>query len=363
MAPIRPLLEDQAITEIMINGSKQVFVERGGRMQQLPPVFTDDQQLDFLVETLLRGTGRSVDARSPYVDSRLPDGSRVNIIIPPLCLQGPSITIRKFTRSLKEIKDLVKIGTMTDRMGRFLAGAVRSRMNIIFAGATGTGKTTTLGILSRCISESERIITIEDTAELDLHQVHVVNLECRPSNVEGEGAVELSDLLKNTLRMRPTRIIVGEIRGDEAVDMLQAITSGHEGCLAVLHASSPVDAITRLEMMVLSRGLNLPLWAVHHQISAAINLIVQHEMLTDGARKITRITEVTGVEDDRAALRNLWEYHEEGIDDRGNVIGDFHCTGEEPQFLSRFERFGVQLPGSVFAKGVDRDPVDGIDTR
>jgi len=345
--PIKDLLLDPEISEIMINGPKRLFVERNGQMEALPARFADDRPLHMLVNRLLEPTGRSVSSASPYADFRLPDGSRVNVTIPPVALNGPTVTIRKFTKHLKKIEDLVELATLSKRMAYFLCAAIKGRLNIIFSGATGTGKTTTLSILSRYIPASERIITIEDTAELQLQQKHVIRLECRPPNQEGKGAVDMSQLVRNSLRMRPTRIIVGEIRGAEAVDMLQAIATGHEGCLAVLHASSPVDAISRLEMMSLSRGLLLPLWAVHKQIAAAIDLIVQHEFLPDGTRKITRIAEVLGVEDERIVLRDVFEYRRTGTDEAGREVGHWVCHGSESNAVERCERRGAKLPPEV----------------
>jgi pilus assembly protein CpaF len=349
--PIRHLLVDRQVTEILINGPAQVYVERSGRMVLDPLRFTGEAQLNRLVETLLRPAGRSVDASNPYTDARLPDGSRVNVVVPPIALGGPLVTIRKFTRSLQDISDLVRIGTLSQRMALLLGAAVKARLNLIFSGATGTGKTTTLGCLSRLISEGERIVVIEDTPELELHQNHVVRMQCRAPNIEGAGEVKLGQLLRNSLRMRPTRIIVGEVRGDEAVEMLQAISSGHEGCLAVLHASSPPDAVSRLEMMVLSRGLMLPLWAIHRQIAAAIHLIVQHELLQDGQRKVTRITEVVGTQEGHVELRNLFEFDDQGPGPDGKVQGRFIATGVEPSFLSHFERYRLDLPAGLFAAG------------
>ena len=345
--PIRDLLLDPEITEIMINGPERVFVERGGRMVLAPQRFANEQQVQFLVARLLEPTGRSVSSASPYVDFRLPDGSRVNVIIPPIALDGTMVTIRKFTKHLTKPEDLIRLGTLSERMALLLRAAIEGRLNIIFAGAAGTGKTTTLGILSSHIPESERIVTIEDTAELTLQQQHVVRLECRPPNQEGKGAVDLSQLLRNSLRMRPTRIIVGEVRGAEAVDMLQAIATGHEGCLAVLHASSPLDAISRLEMMSLSRGLQLPLWAIHKQIASAIDVIVQHEFLTDGTRKITRITEICGVEGDRVALHDIFEYRRHGQDEAGRETGDWVCRGVKSGILAKCDRKGIQVPLGV----------------
>lgn len=354
LEPIRGLLLDPEVTEIMINGPSRVFVERHGVMEPYPLELGNEQQLQLLIGALLRPTGRSVSASAPYVDFRLPDGSRGNVIIPPLAVDGPAVTIRKFTRQLTKAADLIRVGTLSKRMAHLLGAAVKGRANIIFSGATGSGKTTTLQILSRYIPESERIITIEDTAELNLQQQHVVRLECRRANVEGKGGVTLSQLLRNALRMRPTRIIVGEIRGEEAVDMLQAISSGHEGCLAVLHASSPLDAISRLEMMSLSRGLMLPLWAIHKQIAAAIDLIVQHDQLTDGTRKITRITECAGAENDRVVLRDLFAYRRLRADEAGREIGEWISSGGEPQFLRKLQKMGFTIPPEVYAEGSDR---------
>ena len=342
--PIRPLMLDPEVTEIMINGPRQVFMERRGRMELAPFKFDSERQLNTLIELMVRPSGRSVDAQTPYVDCRLPDGSRVNVIIPPLSLGGPAVTIRKFTQSLKEVKDLVRAGTLSEPMAELLCAAIRSRLNIVFAGATGTGKTTTLSILSTQIPESERIITIEDTAELQLRQPNVVRLECRRASVEGTGAVTSEHLFRNSLRMRPTRIIVGEIRGAEAVEMIQAISSGHQGCLAVLHASSPTDAASRLAMMMLSRGLHLPLWAINKQIADAIDLIVQHELLLDGTRKITHITEVVGVAGaagEHLELRDLFRFEHEGPDETGRVPGEFVATGTEPGFLGKLRKAGV----------------------
>ena len=354
LEPIRGLLLDPEVTEIMINGPSRVFVERHGVMEPYPLELGNEQQLQLLIGALLRPTGRSVSASAPYVDFRLPDGSRGNVIISPLAVDGPAVTIRKFTRQLTKAADLIRVGTLSKRMAHLLGAAVKGRANIIFSGATGSGKTTTLQILSRYIPESERIITIEDTAELNLQQQHVVRLECRRANVEGKGGVTLSQLLRNALRMRPTRIIVGEIRGEEAVDMLQAISSGHEGCLAVLHASSPLDAVSRLEMMSLSRGLMLPLWAIHKQIAAAIDLIVQHDQLADGTRKITRITECAGAENDRVVLRDLFAYRRLRADEAGREIGEWISSGGEPQFLRKLQKMGFTIPPEVYAEGSDR---------
>lgn len=353
VSTIRHLLLDPQVTEIMINGARQIYVERHGRFELLELTFPSARQLDFLIETLMRDSNRAVDASHPYVDFRLPDGSRVNVIIPPLAIDGACVTIRKFTKTLATMADLIKIGSLNERMARLLYVAILGQLNILFCGATGTGKTTTLNILSRYIPDNERIITIEDTAELDLQKPHVVRLECRAASVEGTGRVTLGDLLKNALRMRPTRIVVGEVRGDEAIEMLGAISSGHEGCLAVLHASSPRDAIARLEMMVMSRGLMLPLWAVHQQIAGALDLIVQHEFLPDGSRKITHISEVGCGTDQNVELRHLFEFRAQGVDEQGKVTGQWHCSGQEPDFLVKLDKRNIPLPKGLFAAGAD----------
>jgi len=359
LQPIRALLADPQVTEIMISGPEKVFVERRGVMEPAGVRFRDADQLERLIGALLQPSGRSVSAMTPYCDFRLPDGSRGNVVIPPVAVDGPAVTIRKFTRTLSKIGDLVAAGTLSKRMAHLLGAAVRSRANIIFSGATGTGKTTTLGILSRFIPDNERIITIEDTAELQLQQAHVVRLECHYANVEGKGGVAMADLFRNSLRMRPTRIIVGEIRGDEAVEMLQAISSGHQGCLAILHASSPVDAVSRLEMMTLSRGLLLPLWAIHRQIAAAIDLIVQHDFLVDGSRKITRITQLSSAEGGEIALEDLFQYRRMGADKAGREVGKWVSSGARPRFLAKLERIGQTLPPEVYAAGADE--VDAAD--
>jgi pilus assembly protein CpaF len=355
---IRPLMLDPAVTEIMINGPRQVYVERKGVMELVPIEFSGEPQLNQLISALLQSSGRDVSSATPFADFSLPDGSRGNVTIAPISLIGPVVTIRKFTKALAKVEDLIAAGTLSRRMARLLGAAVKGRANILFCGASGTGKTTTLAILARHIPEGERIITIEDTAEIHLPQAHVVRLECRHPNLEGKGGITLSQLVRNSLRMRPTRIIVGEVRGEEALDMIQAIATGHQGCLAVLHASSPADAISRLEMMLLSRGLLLPLWAIHRQIAAAIDLIVQHEMLPDGSRKITFITELAGVEGDRVVLRDLFEYRRRGAEaavagPAGPAGGQWVCSGVRPRFLDKCEKLGFTLAPDTFAAGAE----------
>jgi pilus assembly protein CpaF len=336
--PIRALLLDPEITEIMINGPRHLFVEKHGVMQPIPPVFGNREQVQLLVETLLANTGRAVNARHPMVDFRLPDGSRVNVVIPPIALDGPVVTIRKFTRSLRTLEDLIARGALDGKMATVLEAAIRARLNIVFSGGAGSGKTTLLGLLAASIPEGERIVVIEDTAELELPQRHVVRMECRPPNMEGAGGISMSDLLRNSLRMRPSRIIVGEIRSDEAWEMLHAMSSGHDGCLAVVHASSPSHAISRLEMMVLARGVPLPPWAIHRQLANAIDLVVQLAMLGDGRRRVTHITEVAGVHEGEVAVRDLFRFEIEGVDSLGRIQGRHRPTGVKPRFLDRLVR-------------------------
>ena len=345
---IRPLLLDPLVTEIMINGAWRVFVERGGVMLAAPVQFRDEDELMVVIRTLLQLCGREISASVPYMDFRLPDGSRGNVVIPPLALNGAVVTIRKFTRQVNKLADLVACRTLSNRMAQFLIVAIRARANMIFAGAAGTGKTTTLGLLAQYIPPAERIITIEDTAELQMVQPNVVRLECRRPNMEGKGEVTLSELVRNSLRMRPTRIVVGEIRGEEAGDMIQAITSGHQGCLAVVHGSTPEDTISRLEVMLLSRGLMLPLWAIHRQIASAIDLVVQQEMLPDGTRKVTRITEITGMGDNQVNLRDVYAYQP-----KEGTPGVWACDGTVPRLLAKCQRMSVPLPAEVYAAGED----------
>lgn len=335
LTPIRHLLEDEAVTEIMINGPHQVFVERQGRMQEVPSVFATPAQLDLLVDNLVVAAGRGVNARTPMADFRMEDGSRVNVCIAPVSLQGPAVTIRKFTHAIKTLRDLVNQGTLTWRMAEFLSCAVRARLNIVFSGGTGSGKTTTLGILANEIRSGERVVVIEDTAELDLAIRHCVRLEARRANNEGAGAITLGDLLRNSLRMRPTRILVGEIRGDEAFEMIHAMTSGHDGSMAVLHASSPAHAIARLEMMLLAKGLELPLWAIQKQIATSVDLVLQHQIMQDGVRRITHVSEVDRADDGQVRLEQLYEYRLAGYDSEGRAVGEFVAGGRRPKFYEK----------------------------
>lgn len=335
LAPIKHLLEDAAVTEIMINGPHQTFIERAGRMHEVPGIFATPAQLDLLVDNLVVAAGRGVNARTPTADFRMEDGSRVNICIAPVSLQGPTVTIRKFTQAVRTLRDLVDQGTLTWRMAEFLSCAVRARLNMVFAGGTGSGKTTTLGILANEIRSGERVIVIEDTAELDLALRHCVRLEARRANNEGAGAITLGDLLRNSLRMRPTRILVGEIRGDEAFEMVHAMTSGHDGSMAVLHASSPAHAITRLELLLLAKGLELPLWAIQKQIATSVDLVLQHQIMQDGVRRITHITEVGCADEGQVRLDHLFEYRLTGYDNDGRAVGEFVAGGRRPTFYDK----------------------------
>lgn len=345
--PLKALLEDKAVTEIMVNGPKKVYVEKEGRMLLSDITFENNQHLLYIIQKILMPTRRHVDELSPFTDVSLPDGSRVNIIIPPVSLAGPVITIRKFIKEFGSIEDLVTLDTLSRDMADFLIAAIRAKLNIIFSGATGSGKTTTLNILSTYISTRERIVTIEDTAELRLNQEHVVSLEARPGNIEGKGDITIRDLFRNTLRMRPGRIILGEVRSGEALDMLQAMCSGHDGSLAVLHASSPLDVVSRIETMILTSGINIPVWAIKKQIASSLNLIIQQEQLADGSRKITHITEVRGLDKDELVLEDLFSYEIEGVQD-SKVKGTWKKHGVVPLFFSRFKKKGVELSETIF---------------
>lgn len=352
LTPIKRLMEDPSITEIMINGHDQVFVERAGRMELVPKVFMHPAQLDLLIDNLVVSVGRGVTARSPMVDLRMDDGSRVNICIPPVSLQGGTVTIRKFTKSVKTLNDLITRGTLTHRMADFLAAAVRAKLNLLYSGGTGSGKTTTLGILANHIGGGERVIVIEDTAELDLTLPHCVRLECKPPNIEGSGAIPLSDLLKNSLRMRPNRILVGEIRGEEAFEMIHAMTSGHDGSMGVIHASSPTHAISRLELMLLSRGLQVPLWAIQKQLATSIDLILQHHTMADGVRRITHVTEVCRAENGQVTLEDLFLYDLAGYREDGSAVGSFVCSGGRTKFRKKLElAIGAPRVDAMLARG------------
>lgn len=348
--PITPFLQDSSINEIMVNGPRQVYVERRGKLEPVSVTFYDDSHVLHIIEKIVAPIGRRIDESQPMVDARLPDGSRVNAIIPPLALNGPTLTIRKFSADPFKVEDLVKFNTLTREMAIFLEACVKGRLNLIVSGGTGSGKTTTLGVLSAFIPEDERIITIEDAAELQLRQSHVVTLETRPANIEGKGAITIRDLVRNALRMRPERIIVGEVRSGEALDMLQAMNTGHDGSLTTGHANTPRDMLARLETMVLMAGVELPVRAIREQIASAIDLIVQQSRLRDGTRRITHITEVLGMEGDVIVLQDIFRFEQTGIDKQGKVQGFLHATGVRPQFMDRLIAAGQNMPDEVFLK-------------
>ena len=351
LGPLESLLQNNNITEIMINGPRQIFIEQGGKLRLSEVRFYDNAHLMNIIERILTPLGRRVDESSPMVDARLADGSRVNIIIPPLSLVGPVVTIRKFSKSALSIHDLVSFGTLSDDMAMFLEACVKARLNILVSGGTGSGKTTTLNVLSSFIPETDRIVTIEDAAELRLQQRHVVTLESRPANLEGHGAITIRDLVRNALRMRPDRIIVGEVRSGEALDMLQAMNTGHDGSLTTAHANTPRDVLSRLETMVLMAGMELPVRAVRTQVSSAIDLILQQSRIRDGSRKITYITEVQGMEGDTIVLQDLFRYVQDRIDERGKSVGHYESMGLLPRFMDKFKMNGIDLPPSFFTSG------------
>jgi pilus assembly protein CpaF len=348
--PIEPLLSDDNVTEIMVNGPKMVYVEQHGRIYRTDVRFRDDEHVMRVIDRIVSPLGRRVDEASPYVDARLPDGSRVNAVIPPISLIGPVITIRKFSKTPLTPDDLVRFGSLTNQMVEFLDACVRVRLNIIVSGGTGSGKTTLLNVLSSFIPNDERIITIEDAAELQLRQEHVIPLESRPANIEGKGRISIRDLVANALRMRPDRIVVGECRGGEALDMLQAMNTGHEGSMTTVHSNSPRDTLSRLETLVLMAGMDLPLRAIREQIASAVHLIVHQERMKDGSRKITNITEVLRMEGDIISMQDLFVFEQQGIEN-GRVTGRLRPTGIRPSFVDRFELANIHLPPSVFGYG------------
>ena len=348
LGPIEALRNDDSVTEIMVNGPRQVFVERLGKLELTDVKFHDTAHLMNIVERILTPLGRRIDESSPLVDARLDDGSRVNIIIPPLSLVGPAITIRKFSKTPLSVENLISFGTMDEKMAVFLRACVKARINILVSGGTGSGKTTTLNVISSFIPEDERIVTIEDAAELRLQQTHVVTLESRPANIEGSGQITIRDLVRNALRMRPDRIIVGEVRSGEALDMLQAMNTGHDGSLTTAHANSPRDVLSRLETMVLMAGMELPVKAIREQISSAIDLIVQQSRVRDGSRKITYISEVQHMEGNTIILQDLFRYVQTGFDENGKATGHFKATGLRPTFMEKFQVNGVDLPMNLF---------------
>jgi pilus assembly protein CpaF len=348
LGPIEPLFRDRTVTDILINGPKNVYIERGGRLSRALVSFRDDSHLLAVIDRIVSRVGRRVDESSPMVDARLPDGSRVNAIIPPLAIDGAVMSIRRFGAEIT-MQNLVEKGALTDEMAMLLAGCVRARLNILVSGGTGSGKTTMLNALSSFIPVHERVITIEDAAELRLQQDHVVRLETRPPNSEGRGEVLARDLVKNALRMRPDRIIVGEVRGAEALDMLQAMNTGHEGSLTTIHANSPRDALARMETMILFSGTNLPNKAMREQISSALDVIVQASRLSDGSRRIMSIAEVTSMEGEVITMQEIYRFKRRGISPEGKVVGQFEATGVRPVFLDRLKVAGVEIPPHLFA--------------
>lgn len=350
--PIQPLLNDPDVSEVMVNGPKKVYVEKKGKLTKTGVTFENDNHVIRVIERIVLPLGRRVDPDSPTVDARLPDGSRVNAIVPPVALDGPSITIRKFRRDKLTMQQLIEYGSITPQMAEFLKACVISRLNIVISGGTGSGKTTLLNVLSGLIPEDERIVTIEDAAELQLQQDHIVRLETKPASLEGKGQVTIRDLVRNSLRMRPDRIVVGECRGGETLDMLQAMNTGHDGSLTTLHANTPRDALSRLETMVLMAGMDLPVKVIRQQVSAAIDLIVQQTRLKDGSRKVTAISEVAGMEGDTIVLTDIFRFEQTGQTPDGKIIGQLKPTGIRPLFTPRLENAGFKLPPEVFGANV-----------
>jgi pilus assembly protein CpaF len=344
--PLEPFLRDPAVTEVMVNGHDQLYVERAGKIEETNASFLDDAHLLRIIDRIVSQVGRRIDESSPMVDARLPDGSRVNAIIPPLALRGPSLTIRKFAQDALTLEDLVGLGTLTEQTADFLAQCVRGKLNILISGGTGTGKTTLLNAVSQYVPAGERIVTIEDAAELRLRQRHVVPLESRPPNVEGEGEVRIRDLVRNALRMRPDRIIVGEVRGAETLDMLQAMNTGHDGSLTTLHANSARDALQRLEMLVLMAGVELPVKAIREQIAGGFDLLVHIARLVDGSRRITQVTEIAGMEGDVITLQDLYLARRDELGRDEGLLGPLHSTGLRPDFLAKLKANGVELTPS-----------------
>ncbi len=348
LGPLEPLLKDDTVNDILVNGPNRVFVERGGKLQLTDVTFKDERHLLRIIDKIVSAVGRRVDESNPYVDARLADGSRFNAMVPPVAVDGSLVSIRKFKKEKLAIGDLVKFGAFTEEMAAYLQAAVSCRLNIIVSGGTGSGKTTTLNALSSFIDNTERVLTIEDTAELQLQQVHVGRMESRPANVEGRGAVTQRDCLRNALRMRPDRIIVGETRGEEVIDMLQAMNTGHDGSMTTIHANNARDGISRLENMVAMAGIEMPLKAVRAQIASAVNLIVQASRLQDGSRRMVSITEITGMEGDVISMQEIFRYERLGIEPSGKIIGRFNATGIRSAYSDRFRQWGYNLPASIY---------------
>jgi pilus assembly protein CpaF len=352
LGPLELILKDAAVSDILINGPKNIYVEKGGQMQKSEVEFRDNKHLLQIIDRIVSKVGRRVDETSPMVDARLEDGSRVNAIIPPLALDGAAVSIRRFGSNPLKLEDLLNFKAFTPEMVMLLEGAIKARLNMVIAGGTGSGKTTLLNTLSSFIGHEDRIITIEDAAELQLQQEHVVRLETRPPNIEGHGAITATDLVRNALRMRPERIIIGECRGGETLDMLQAMNTGHEGSMTTVHANTPRDAIARLETLVMMAGFDLPMKAIRQQLSGAVDVLIQANRLQGGPRRVTAITEVVGMEQDTIIMQDIYKYVQKGIGEDGKAYGQFECTGVRPSFMERLEQAGVRLPASAFRERV-----------
>jgi pilus assembly protein CpaF len=353
LGPLQPLLEDETITEIMVNGAKNIYIERKGKIHRVPVTFENNDHVMRIIDRIVAPLGRRIDESSPYVDARLPDGSRVNAVIPPISLVGPVLTIRKFSRNPITVEQLIQFGSITQEAIQFLKACVEARLNVVISGGTGSGKTTFLNVLSGFIPADERIVTIENAAELQLRQEHVVTLESRPPNIEGRGEITIRDLVVNSLRMRPDRIIVGEIRDEAALDMLQAMNTGHDGSMTTLHSNSPRDTLARLETMTLMAGMDLPSRAIREQVSSAIDLICHQERMRDGTRKITNITELSGMEGEVITMTDIFVFEQTGIEN-GQVAGRLRPTGLRPKFMDKIEAAGINLPPSIFGIGERR---------
>jgi pilus assembly protein CpaF len=351
--PLQPLLEDETVTEVMVNGAKNIYVERKGKILRVPMAFESNEHVMRIIDRIVSPLGRRIDESSPYVDARLPDGSRVNIIVPPISLVGPVITIRKFFKKPITVEQMVQFGSITEEAMEFLKACVEARVNVVISGGTGSGKTTLLNILSGYIPPDERIVTIENAAELQLRQEHVVTLESRPENIEGRGEVTIRQLVINALRMRPDRIIVGEIRDEAALDMLQAMNTGHDGSMTTAHSNSPRDTISRMETMTLMAGMELPIRAIREQIASAIDLVIHQERMRDGTRKVTYITEVTGMEGDIITMTDIFHFEQTGYEN-GKVVGRLRPTGLRPKFMEKLESAGIHLPSTIFGVGERR---------
>jgi pilus assembly protein CpaF len=354
LGPLEPLLQDPTVSDILVNGSQEVYVERGGLLEETKVVFKDDAHLMHIVNQIVSAVGRRVDESSPMVDARLADGSRINVIIPPLAIDGPHLSIRRFGKIPITEQDLLANQALSKPMLALLKAAVMSRLNIVISGGTGAGKTTFLNVLSGYVSDKERIVTIEDSAELQLKQKHVVRLECRPPDAQGKGAVQQRQLLINCLRMRPNRIIVGEVRGEEALDMLQAMNTGHDGSMTTVHANSPRDAISRMETMAMMSNVSLPEKAIRKQIASAVALVVQVSRFSDGTRRITHVTEITGMENDIVTMQDLFVFERQGVSPEGKTLGTFTATGIRPKFAEKLKASGVDLPANMFEQTANR---------